>query len=102
MCGYHMNTLESVAYAHTVISSGYTAFLAGAFSIYYNTTQRGIQASQMHDVLTYTLYLRCEDTILAIPCTGLPITATIADKRLNNVLQPIISQCKGRSKKPAG
>ena len=30
----------------------------------------------------YTLYLRCEDTILAILCKGLSITTTIAGKKL--------------------
>ena len=35
------------------------------------------------NMYVYILYLRCEDTILAILFTGLPITTTIADKWLN-------------------
>ena len=32
------------------------------------------------------LYLRCKDTLLAILCTGLPITTTAATKLLNNLI----------------
>ena len=37
-----------------------------------------------HNTYMYILYLRSEDNILAILCTGLPITTTIAGQWLNS------------------
>ena len=38
-----------------------------------------------HNTYTYVLHLRCEDTILIILCTGVPITTAIAGKCLNSL-----------------
>ena len=46
----------------------------------------GELAAFRYNTHVYILYLRCEDAILAILCTGLPITTTIAGKQLNSLI----------------
>ena len=47
---------------------------------YYAGVLVGTGDGFMHNIYAYTLYLRCEDAILAILCTGLPIITTITGK----------------------
>ena len=49
------------------------------------STDRDQQLIQ-NNMYMYVLYLRSEDTILAILCTGLPITTNIADQWLNSLI----------------
>ena len=39
-----------------------------------------------YNTYVYILYLRCKDAILAIICTGLPITTTIAHEWFNSLI----------------
>ena len=41
----------------------------------------------------YIVYLRCVDTTLVILCMGLPITTTVADKRLNTLIFHDDNEC---------
>ena len=49
--------------------------------------------SLRNNIYVYILYLRCEDAILSLQFTGLPITIVIAGKWLNSVLFHSNNKC---------